>query len=139
MQIYPFYIVTLVIAMLGWLLLVIGGTSWEFRGSFWFFIFLDAVVIAATTFFQFIYANGFTQYRGVLLAFTVITTVGFMSSASSVGVLMGGAILRLMVNFIWLLVWGSADSTFIGQIASTKYGGLPSVPNTQATESTEQV
>lgn len=63
-------------------------------------------------------------YRGAMNSITILTTVNYLSIAGAGGALTAGCAMRLIVNFMWLIVWGSDESTLPAQLPQAGRFGL---------------
>jgi len=129
----PIYIATLGLVFCGWIILLAGAAAAESKGSVWFYIvyqlFLIIGVLAS------IITNSIRQYRTALVAFIAIGFVfltnivdGFVlasetfkaiptkaadAKASSCQAAAAGGIFILMVEIVWLFLFGTSEDSFI--------------------------
>lgn len=129
----PIYIATLGLVFCGWIILLAGAAAAELRGSVWFYIVYQLFLIIGVLFS--IITNSIRQYRTALVAFIAIGFVfltiivdGFVlasdeikavptkaaqAKASSYQAAAAGGIFILMVEIVWLFLFGTSEDSFI--------------------------
>ncbi|KAL1918016.1 uncharacterized protein VTP21DRAFT_3282 [Calcarisporiella thermophila] len=113
----PFLLITICASALGFLLLF-GATCAIGNGLNWWLVFFELFLIAGIIFG--IITGELQAYRFAVMGFLVysvamlsVSSAAMHSSSAAWSVMLAGNVVLLLVQFLWILVFGSEDESYI--------------------------
>ncbi|KAI8990782.1 hypothetical protein BDF20DRAFT_787605, partial [Mycotypha africana] len=117
----PILLVSAIMAMIGWLIMFVGGCIIGRAGVLWWIIIYELLLIGGIFFC--IFREVFHQYLSMFLIFLGVS-ISFLTSAIS-GLIAyrwsgdqaasAGAIILIIMQFFWVILFGSAPDSGVSQ------------------------
>ncbi|CEG76445.1 hypothetical protein RMATCC62417_11341 [Rhizopus microsporus] len=128
-----FLLSTIILAYVAWLIAFIGACVFRVgvSGGAWWIIVYELLIIIGVT--CILVTNTFTHYRMMILAFlgasiSLLTIqLDYITPASRVfgggaGAFATGYIVLIIIQFLWVMIFGSDPESYIGQYGPSHYG-----------------
>ncbi|CAG8550024.1 15679_t:CDS:2 [Dentiscutata erythropus] len=131
----PFYLATLGLAAVGWIVEFAGAAAAQIKDIGWFFIIYELFLIIGI--FIAIATNALSYYRssiltllGVGIIFHILIIDGnIRDSASTSQAFAAGALFIAIVSFVWVIAFGAEDGSLVGDtINSWSISNKPTNP-----------
>jgi len=117
----PIILLSGIFATIGWFIAFVAACIFQLLGGYWWTIIYELLLLGGILFV--IASDGLPQYRLVILSFLSISIgmltsliSGFLSiSATSAQAIGAGGIFMIIVQFIWVVIFGSDESSAVNR------------------------
>ncbi|CAG8523513.1 14870_t:CDS:2 [Cetraspora pellucida] len=130
----PFYLATLGLAAVGWIVEFAGAAASQIKGVLWFYIIYELFLITGIV--VAIGTNALSYYRssivtllgiGIVLHIPIID-ISIGLSFSAIQAFAAGALFVTIVSFVWVIAFGAEDGSLVGDTISSWSINKPANP-----------
>ncbi|KAI9357729.1 hypothetical protein BD770DRAFT_456659 [Pilaira anomala] len=149
-----FLLTTLILSASGWLIAFVGACVFRrgLSGGAWWIIIYELLLVMGISFV--LLTNTFTQYRMVILTFLAssiamlthqldyaLPTTKFVNQyKGGAGAYASGYVILIVIQFLWVIVFGSESDSYFGKYSPKYYGNTVGVvtPHQTSQQSLQQ-